>query len=887
MHLLRYLAAFIFIVANSISIWAQNIQGSPFITNFDRHTYKAHNQNWSVVQDNRGIMYFGNKITLLEYDGVNWALHEDYVVKQLIRSIKKDKNGLIVLGTVGDFGYLSTDKSGILKLVSLLNLVPDEEKQFGEIVKVNCIDKGVFFQSLNKIFFWDYKTIKVINPENGFHFSFVADNEFYIRDIGKGLKKVNQQTLNLELINGGEVFANTKIYSILPYNSTQLLVQTLENGFYLIDKNNNSKPTKINFESESYFKSFPIYNALQLPNKNYVFATLGGGIVITDKNGKLVQVIDEDAGLIGNRVYDIYLDNHNVLWAVLDNGISRIDINSPLTFFSNSSGITGSVQSIEKYKNRIFVGTSDGVFYSKTQKEVAFSNFSSEVFVKIEGINARCWDLKTIVFKHDTLLLIATHDGLFEIYNSLKPKKIEEGRFYVLHQSLLHPYRIFVGGDGLLTLKVEKNGAVFEDYYEYLEEEIKKIGEDKHGDLWISNPISGVIRLVNKESANFHAVGDADTIITTPWNGFQKVIYYDTLHRLPRVIENHVFENHNEVHVATLEGIMKFDDKKGVFEFDSVYGKKYADRSHQVYYIEEINNRDIWIASMDSLTSKRELSISKKQKNGNFLQYSMPFKQLSKFDFNDIYIENNYESWLASNEVLIKFNSKIKKEYTSDFKTLIKLVRVGKNRLFEGNFYELKTIGNNQINLLSNKQLDENIPILDYDQNNLVFYYTASSYEDKEGLMFEYLLEGFDKEWSERTNETKKEYTNLPAGKYRFRVRSSNIFGVEGEEAIYSFVIIPPVWERWWFYTSEILFFLMLLVGTVYFNRSKSESKWATFLTFLVILLVFEFINVLLDNYVDNLTGGIPVFKMAMNVSLALLLNPLENLISKLLSSKK
>jgi diacylglycerol kinase len=83
------------------------------------------------------------------------------------------------------------------------------------------------------------------------------------------------------------------------------------------------------------------------------------------------------------------------------------------------------------------------------------------------------------------------------------------------------------------------------------------------------------------------------------------------------------------------------------------------------------------------------------------------------------------------------------------------------------------------------------------------------------------------------------------------------------------------------------LFFMVLLVGTVYFNRSKSESKWATFLTFLVILLVFEFVNTLLDNTVDNLTGGVPVFKMAMNVSLALLLNPLENLISKLLSGKK
>ncbi len=34
--------------------------GSPIIHNYDSKTYKAHSQNWISVQDQRGIIYFGN-----------------------------------------------------------------------------------------------------------------------------------------------------------------------------------------------------------------------------------------------------------------------------------------------------------------------------------------------------------------------------------------------------------------------------------------------------------------------------------------------------------------------------------------------------------------------------------------------------------------------------------------------------------------------------------------------------------------------------------------------------------------------------------------------------------------------------------------------------------
>src|SRR5437764_8532531 len=47
-------------------------KGVPFITNYFAKDYKASPQNWAIIEDDRGIMYFGNSYGLLQYDGVNW-----------------------------------------------------------------------------------------------------------------------------------------------------------------------------------------------------------------------------------------------------------------------------------------------------------------------------------------------------------------------------------------------------------------------------------------------------------------------------------------------------------------------------------------------------------------------------------------------------------------------------------------------------------------------------------------------------------------------------------------------------------------------------------------------------------------------------------------------
>jgi hypothetical protein len=45
----------------------------PRIINFTKQQYKAHNQNWSLVQGEDQCIYVGNSKGLLVFDGIHWS----------------------------------------------------------------------------------------------------------------------------------------------------------------------------------------------------------------------------------------------------------------------------------------------------------------------------------------------------------------------------------------------------------------------------------------------------------------------------------------------------------------------------------------------------------------------------------------------------------------------------------------------------------------------------------------------------------------------------------------------------------------------------------------------------------------------------------------------
>jgi ligand-binding sensor domain-containing protein/signal transduction histidine kinase len=84
--------------------------------------------------------------------------------------------------------------------------------------------------------------------------------------------------------------------------------------------------------------------------------------------------------------------------------------------------------------------------------------------------------------------------------------------------------------------------------------------------------------------------------------------------------------------------------------------------------------------------------------------------------------------------------------------------------------------------------------------HRLAFNYAGLSLSVPERIRFRYMLEGFDRGWSETTAARQAIYTNLTPGSYRFRIISSNSDGLwNGSEAAISIKIDPAFWQAWWF----------------------------------------------------------------------------------------
>lgn len=102
-----------------------------------------------------------------------------------------------------------------------------------------------------------------------------------------------------------------------------------------------------------------------------------------------------------------------------------------------------------------------------------------------------------------------------------------------------------------------------------------------------------------------------------------------------------------------------------------------------------------------------------------------------------------------------------------------------------------------------------------YDQNHITFTFVGICLSNPEKVKYQYMLEGFDKDWSPvpmHTNEAV--YSNLPPGEYTFLVRAYNNDGVMNKAPVrYKFFIRPPFWQTATFYVLMVVFVIFCIFG--------------------------------------------------------------------------
>ena len=103
----------------------------------------------------------------------------------------------------------------------------------------------------------------------------------------------------------------------------------------------------------------------------------------------------------------------------------------------------------------------------------------------------------------------------------------------------------------------------------------------------------------------------------------------------------------------------------------------------------------------------------------------------------------------------------------------------------------------------------------------LEFDFTPIRLGSQDGLRFRYMLEGFERGWSTPTSERTADYTNLPAGRYDFRVQTFEVSnpGAVSEASIA--IVQRPFFYRTWWFSAFCVALIALLIYAIYQYRVR------------------------------------------------------------------
>lgn len=774
--LLTVISLFCIIALNAGAVDIKSI-GVPYVQNYTKAMYQSGNQNWSVTRDEHGIMYFGNAEGLLAFDGKYWQQHH-MPNSLIVRSVSADGRGKVYIGAYGEFGYWANDKKGFLKYNSLVSLVPKKYRPINEeIWKIYVDGNRVIFQSFGSIYIYAKGKIDVIKGPSPYLFLFKAGKRFFIEQVSAGLFELINN--HLVYVAGSNILGASGVLSILPFQKERYIIGTAQNGLFIYD-GQTIKPW-VN-QANDFLKTYQLNNGAKIAGKYFAYGTILNGIVVVDTAGNVIQHINKSSGLQNNTVLSLYTDSEQNLWAGLDNGIDRIEVNSPLYFYFDKTGRFGTVYSSIIFNKKIYLGTNQGLFYSDWIADNNSKLFQSFDFKLIPGSQGQVWELTL----QDGRLLCGHNDGTYQVNGNIITKISATTGGWTTKK--LSQDKLIQGTyTGLVIFKKDAaSNWLFDHKVEGFGEPSRYVEQDNKGQIWVSHAYKGIYKVTL--SADLKKVTSK--------------VYYDSKYGLPGSFNVNVFDLDNRVVFSSDSGFYVYDDITDRFFKYTQLNKKLGTFATSSKIIKAIGKKYWFInqgrVALADFSAPGRLSIDTNRfgiLTGQMVQHYETINRINNSTYlisiDDGFVILNDEDALLPNKINIP-------------QVLIRQVENITDKVFaiSENSQDLSDIG---------------IP---YTQNNIRISYSLPYYKQAK-IKFQYYLEGYSRQWSDWTQQSQKEFTNLDQGTYHFKVRAKINDQNVSQITTLTFVILPP----WYAGKLAMVFYALLLVLSYYLVRYYYRLK--------------------------------------------------------------
>lgn len=743
--------------------------GVPIIQAFPKEISQSGSQNWDMIQDDLGIMYFANNDGMLVYDGSTWTIYPlpNFTI---VRSLAIDKDGIIYAGGQNEFGRYIPNEVGEWQFESLKHLIPKNFQNFEDVWGIEITSDGVFFMASEKLFHLKENKVAVY-AQGTINFISEIDDEIYVQDYQSGLYFFSDNKLNK--ISGSDFFTGKAIAAFAKVDNKNIL-GTAHDGFFEMTDNGFEKWKT---DADDFLKANHIKYVTNIVGGRIVVATDYGGLLFFNQKGQHLFHLHKGNGLLNNNILTLFSDKSQNLWVGLLNGLNYIHTNSPFTriFPDEELDAVGFVTKI--HKNKIYFGTNKGLYVGNWKRQ--YSPLESIDFQLVKNTKGQIWGLDIV----DNQLIIAHANGAMVVKNGIAEPFFNKTGIWNFKKLTQHPELRIAGGYFNVFLFKENNGNynMLQDFTK-LNESSRFVEEDQKGNIWMSHPYRGIFKI-------------------TPNNTFtnSKVELLGKEQGLPSHLLNHLFKINNELIFCGEHGAFTYNYETERFQeypiFNDIFGKK-----NKIRRLFETPDRNIWFVTKDEF-GILEVDDKGLEKKINKIVFPFFKKELNQ-GFESIYPYDNKNVFISNDKGFIHYHPNEYLSTDTTFQVIINEIKITSQKdslISKGLFFNE--------NAVSNVQLDQNIETFSYDLNDFFFSFSATDFVSGEATQFRYFLEDYNDDWTDWTHHKSKEYTNLPPGKYTFHLQGKNNFQTESKVLTYQFTISPP------WYASTLAYLIYILIS--------------------------------------------------------------------------
>ena len=813
----------------------------------------SQNMVYCIYQDSRGYVWFGTQDGLNRFDGHDFTIYK----KELNNSKSVGSKGFFSIAESSDgrIWFATTDG------VKIYNPAKDEFSSFeaetigrervtgqvrdihitgGGVVWICCQNGQLFRWERGNLFVFNLSTIVgATEPLNLRDIAVDDEGYVYVATYGSGIIVLNTNTGEASSHLFSRNYTND-VNTVYCLSSNSLLVGTSTDGVLLYDKRTQ---TFSPFQMKGVERNLFVRSLMCCSDRMIWIGTENGLYVYDTRTSDVTKMeysVSDPYSLSDNAVYAIFEDCDEGVWVgTYFGGVNYIAKSAMFEKYypiPGTNSIGGrSISEFAKSRDRMWIGTEDAGLYTYDPSSDTFS----PVHIGAKNIHALMCDGNDVwvgTFTKGLYLLdsrtmrvkrrwTATGGGLGS-NNIYSVYKDSYGRIWIGTTSGLHYYESI---SGKITQVKPK------DIYS----QVNDIVEDDKGLLW------------------FATMGDGIWTYDSPRDRWVHYPHVIDGYRASGVNVNCILKDHDgRIWVGTDgDGLCLYDKESDTFnvKFDSHSGLL----NDVIYALECDRLGNVWGSTNKGLfrIDARTMVVSTYTHESGLLCDQFNYKSGFVDDDGTMYF-GSIKGFVSFEPEKMVFEESMPSPFISGLYVNGNEVHIddGEHALLSAPIYATEKI---------------NLP---HDVSSFSLKLNEINYAKSHTNVYYYMLEGWDKMWLAVQMPSVVTYSNIPVGKYEFKVRSS--LDQETEDLINLEISVePPVWFTWWASLIYILLLTLVVYGAVNILKKRAEQRKAIHEKELEEEREKELYNAKI-NFFSNITHEI-------RTPLSLIRMPLEEIISK------